>query len=497
MTSILALLSVGGDAHAFCGAYVAEDGVEMTNRASRMVIARDGTATTLSMLNDVQGDASSFALVIPVPEGFDEDNIRLADRALLEKVDVYTSPRRVGYTCEDFYTDTNRAAISTKATVQNDPLDTALDTGGASNAAPSSSPTGCGMSGGSSSSGASTWFEGSEQTDDSWDDDPAWVDTATGTIVEEEFELGEYTAFVVNPRDGGGLQGWLDIYGFTPGEATGAALAEQVEAGSWFLALKVDLDRVEHTDAYLSALQIGYHADALALPIKLGAASSSGVQDLAIVVVGADSAGRFGISNYPERDAPQAECMAQLGDQSFHEWYEDRFTEAIAISDDPLQLEGVDDLGWITEYSWGQGLCDPCTESGPLLGNEVEELGYGGVSNYNGYRVTRLRLRYTPGGVQSDLALYASGIVEDTQIRYVEHSWELESLLPVCIGEVEDPGACYSAEWWALEAGADPVYGDDVPEPEAPCGCAGELGSRALLFGVPLLLWGLRRRWTA
>ncbi|MCP4804194.1 MAG: DUF2330 domain-containing protein [Proteobacteria bacterium] len=319
MTSILALLSMGSDAHAFCGAYVAEEGVELTNRASRMVIARDGTATTLSMLNDIQGDSSSFALVIPVPDGFDENNIRLADRALLEKIGAFTSPRRVTYTCEDFYTNVERAPISTKASVSNDPLDTALDSGGSSTSS-SSTSTGCAMSGGSSDN-ASTWFEGSEETEDSWeDDDPAWVDTATGTIVEEEFQLGEYTAFVINPRDGDGLQGWLDTYGFAPGEQTGDALAEHVDNGSWFLALKVDLDRVSLADGYLSAPQIGHHSAGLGLPIKLGAANSAGVQDLAIVVVAADDEGRYGISNYPERDAPEAECMAQLGEQDFHSW---------------------------------------------------------------------------------------------------------------------------------------------------------------------------------
>ena len=493
---LFAIVLGAGDAYAFCGAYIAEDGQELANRASRMVIARDGDATTLSMFNDVHGDATEFALVIPVPQGFDEDNIRLADHLLLDKIDAYTSPRRVTYTCEDFYTNVDRAAISTKATVGNDPLDTGLDTGGGTSASSSSSPSGCGFSG-SSSSDASTWFEGDASTDDSWDDDPAWVDTATGTVVEEEFELGEYTAFVLDPKDGDGLQGWLDTYGFTPDPATGDALSEHIDDGSWFLALKVDAERIERTDGFLSALQIGYRTQALALPIKLGAASSAGVQDLSIVVVAADSAGQYGISNYVQRDAPDDECMAQLGDQSFYEWYEDRFTEAIAISADPLELEGVDDLGWITEYSWGQGKCDPCTEAGPLYDHEVEALGYGGVTNYEGYRVTRLRLRYTPGGVSSDLVLYGSQIQEDTQLRYVEHSWELESLLPVCVGEVDDPGQCYSSEWWALEAGSSPVYGDDVPVTEEPCGCSGQVGSRALLFSVPVLLWGLRRRWSA
>jgi len=485
------LTTLLGSAHAFCGAYVAEEGVEVENRHSTIVMARVGNATTLTMLNDVSGDPASFGLIIPVPSGFDEGNLRLADRDVIEKIEAYTAPRRVSYTCDDFYSGDIDAAISTKAARAKDHVaDTGLDTGGSAATSASTSASGCS---GSSSGDGSAWFDDEAWQDTGDADDAAVLDTATGTTVEEEFDLGEYTAFVLSAEDGEGLWAWLNDNGFRADVDTAAELAEHVAAGSWFLALKVDLGRAPREGEFLSPLQMGYYAETLGLPIKLGAASSVGVQDLVAIVLAADDEGRWGISNYPGFDAPGAECMVELDPgRSFYDWYEEQFTEAIDIAADPTAVEGAK-LGWITEYSWGSGKCDPCTEVGPLEADDAVALGYGDTAW--GYRVTRLRLRYTPEGVTQDLALYPTNLQEDTQLRYVEHAWELESLLPICEHRIPDePGACYSAEWWARQAseGGAQVDTNDYSE-----GCDDPLDEpvgRTLLLLPFLAAWGLRRK---
>jgi hypothetical protein len=99
--SALSLAILGGlwtsSAWAFCGTYVG--GVESTpsNRASQIAIARDGSATTLTLFNDFSGDLSEFGLVIPVPPDFDQGNLRLADSARLARLDQYSAPRMVAY----------------------------------------------------------------------------------------------------------------------------------------------------------------------------------------------------------------------------------------------------------------------------------------------------------------------------------------------------------------------------------------------------------------
>ena len=53
--------------YAFCGFYVSQADASLFNKASQVVIARDGKRTVLTMANDYQGNVKDFALVVPVP----------------------------------------------------------------------------------------------------------------------------------------------------------------------------------------------------------------------------------------------------------------------------------------------------------------------------------------------------------------------------------------------------------------------------------------------
>ena len=52
---------------AFCGFYVAKADSKLFNKASQVVLARDGNRTVLTMANDYEGEAKDFDVVIPVP----------------------------------------------------------------------------------------------------------------------------------------------------------------------------------------------------------------------------------------------------------------------------------------------------------------------------------------------------------------------------------------------------------------------------------------------
>ena len=54
-------------ARAFCGFYVATGDMRLYNKASKVVLARDGDRTVLTMSSDFRGDPKQFAVVIPVP----------------------------------------------------------------------------------------------------------------------------------------------------------------------------------------------------------------------------------------------------------------------------------------------------------------------------------------------------------------------------------------------------------------------------------------------
>ena len=68
---VSALLSDG--AEAFCGFYVAKADTKLFNRASQVVLVRDGDRTVRTMVNDFQGDPTEFAVVIP--DITDSDNL--------------------------------------------------------------------------------------------------------------------------------------------------------------------------------------------------------------------------------------------------------------------------------------------------------------------------------------------------------------------------------------------------------------------------------------
>src|ERR1700745_91986 len=87
------LLAATDVARAFCGFYVARADSELFNKASKVVLAHNGDRTVLTMASDVKGDPKEFAIVIPVPTVIQRDQIRVADRALLEHIDAYSAPR--------------------------------------------------------------------------------------------------------------------------------------------------------------------------------------------------------------------------------------------------------------------------------------------------------------------------------------------------------------------------------------------------------------------
>lgn len=462
MLLIHALMMASPHADAFCGAYVGNGESSPTNRASQIVIARAGQSTTLTMFNDYEGDLAAFGLVVPVPEGVDSDNVRLADRGLLEKLDGYSQPRRVAYTCDDWY-GVSEAAVEARQSVGR----------------PSSSSSSGGGCGGGS---GDKWYNdsGSMQNDTGAGD--------SGVHVIDEFDLGEYTAWVVAAEGSEGLMAWLSANGFAVDDTTSAVFDEYIAAGSHFLALRVDLAEVRETN-WLSPLQVGYATDAWSLPIRMGAASSAGVQDLVVYAVTDPSAGRVGISNYPETPAPESECLVDIAeDGSLLDWYETRFEAATNLPATPETLDGREGFAWATEYGWGSGACDPCTNTGPLTQDDVNQLGF---DAHYGWYLTRLHLRYTPAAVTEDLAFYASNVTDNTQLRYVSHTWELESELPVCGGAAgaADAPACYSSEYWARKA-EEGESGTSVRNDSFKV-CGGSTGAALLL--LPLLFWRRRR----
>ena len=90
-------LATTATAEAFCGFYVAKADTSLFNKASQVVLVRDGDRTVITMANDFRGNPREFAMVIPVPTAITREQIHVAESALVKHLDAYTAPRLVEY----------------------------------------------------------------------------------------------------------------------------------------------------------------------------------------------------------------------------------------------------------------------------------------------------------------------------------------------------------------------------------------------------------------
>ena len=86
---------------AFCGFYCAKADTKLFNKASQVVLVRQGDRTVLTMANDFKGDLKEFAVVIPVPTVLQKGQIHIGEKGVLDHLDAYSAPRLVEYFDED------------------------------------------------------------------------------------------------------------------------------------------------------------------------------------------------------------------------------------------------------------------------------------------------------------------------------------------------------------------------------------------------------------
>ena len=266
------VLALPGLAEAFCGTYVGGAGAELTNRTSQVVLLRNGNRTVLTMANDVNGDTSNFALVVPVPEVLGEEAVKVLDVELFDRLNGYSQPRLVNYECSDFedYGDTD--------------VDTDTDT----------------------------------------DSD---TDTDTDVDIEAEFVVGEYEIVILSASESDALVDWLRSNDYDVPSTSSDLFGEYIDSGSYFFAAKVNPAEMVLPEQ-LRPLQFAYEADAFGLPIRLGTLSSPGEQDLVLYTLNAYEEGRVGISNYPEVTI-EDECLYDRYEHDeFNTFYETQFSNA-------------------------------------------------------------------------------------------------------------------------------------------------------------------------
>ncbi len=321
--SLCAAVAVApASARAFCGFYVAGSNARLLNRATMVVLMREGTRTVLSMQNTYEGPPEDFALVIPVPIVLSRDNVRTLPRDVFDRVDQGAAPRLVEYweqnPCPSDNGSLGLGAIGTMG------------------------------SGARYGSGAGEGLRA----------------RSLGVSVEARFEVGEYDVVILSARDSSGLDTWLRQERYRIPEGAEPLLAPYVRAGMKFFVAKVNARRVrfEQGRALLSPLRFHYDSESFSLPVRLGLMNSPGAQDLVVHVLSPSH--RFEAANLRNATIPTNLDVDESVKGRFAEFYAALFDRTIAQNPGAV----------VTEYAWRATACDPCPVP-PLTDSDLATLG--------------------------------------------------------------------------------------------------------------------------
>jgi hypothetical protein len=378
--ALLGFLAVCAATHsvasAFCGFYVAKADAKLFNKASQVVLVRDGDKTVMTMVNDYHGTPDEFAVVIPVPTALEKGQIHVADKALIEHLDAYSAPRLVEYYDEDPCVMLERRdALYSMAP--------AAQAGKAREA-------------------------------------------ALGVKVEAKYTVGEYDIVILSARESDGLVTWLKENDYRIPEGATEVLGSYIKQKMHFFVAKVNLaEQSKLGFNYLRPLQVAYNNPKFMLPIRLGTVNADGPQDL--IVYALTKKGRVETTNYRTVKVPSGMDVPLYVKDVFGNFYRDMFTEQV-------KKEGMHCV--FTEYAWDMGWCNPCAAD-PLSATELRKLGvfwktndanpgWGGASPSEVY-ITRLHVRYDRAHFPEDLVFQETGDRENFQGRYVlRHPWSGE-----------------------------------------------------------------------
>ena len=364
-------VALSGTAQAFCGFYVAKADTSLFNRASQVVLVRDGDRTVLTMANDFEGDVKDFAVVIPVPTFIERGQINVADKALIDHLDAYTSPRLVEYFDPDPCARYEMDMVG---------------------ALKSSMPR------------ASQELERRAKAD--------------GVTIEASYTVGEYDILILSATESKGLIKWLDESGYKIPKGANKVVGSYLKQDMRFFVAKVNLEAQQKAGySYLRPLQVAFESKKFMLPIRLGTLNAKGEQELYVYAL--TRTGRVETTNYRTVKLPSDTEVPEFVQTEFGDFYRSMFEK---------QTQEQNRRAVFIEYAWDMAWCDPCAAD-PLSSDELRKLGVFWTGNAEANRskpgqaqnvfVTRLHVRYDQEHFPEDLMFQETGDRQNFQGRYV------------------------------------------------------------------------------
>jgi hypothetical protein len=386
----LALGAAPAPADAFCGFFVSKADTKLFNKASKVVIARDGDRTVMTMSNDFKGEPKEFAVVVPVPTFLQKSQIHVGEQSLIDHLDAFTAPRLVEYFDEN-PCDRRRFTMMDRM--------------------PMAAPAAAGAMRQESAK-------------------------RLGVTIEATYTVGEYDILILSAKESGGLATWLTSNGYKLPQGAAPVLASYLAQNMRFFVAKVNLtEQAKLGFNYLRPLQIAYESPKFMLPIRLGTLNAEGTQELFVFTLTKN--GRVETTNYRTVKLPSDVEIPTYVKGDFPNFYKAMFSN---------QVKKQNMSTVFLEYAWDMAWCDPCAAD-PLSNDQLRKLGVfwldgddsatpvppgtvrrpvpmprgGGASNVF---VTRLHVRYDGAHFPEDLVFQQTGDRSNFQGRYVlRHAW--------------------------------------------------------------------------
>ena len=428
--SAVLTVAISGTAQAFCGFYVAKADTSLFNRASQVVLVRDGDRTVITMANDFEGDVQDFAVVVPVPTFIEREQINVGDKAVIDHLDAYTSPRLVEYF------DPDPCAVYPRAERM--------------------------MQGMASDKAVMADFDATARS--------------RGVTIEASYTVGEYDILILSAQESAGLIRWLNDNGYKIPRGADKVVGSYLKQDMRFFVAKVNLEEQKKTGyTYLRPLQVAYESNKFMLPIRLGTLNAKAQQDLYVYAL--TRTGRIETTNYRTVRLPSNVEVPEFVQAEFGDFYRDMFAR---------QTKAENNRGVFLEYAWDMAWCDPCAAD-PLSSEELrslgvfwlgksDQLGRSPMNQAQNVFVTRLHVRYDREHFPEDLVFQETGDRQNFQGRYViRHPWKGEATCDVSaynkqVRERQEREAQQLANLtgWDIDDIRKKITFANVPEPAEP-----------------------------
>jgi hypothetical protein len=381
IATCLIIFTASPAAWAFCGFYVSKADTKLYNQASQVVMARDGDRTIMTMANDFQGDVKDFAIVVPVPTVLEQEQVRIGEQKIIERLDEFSAPRLVEYFDQD---PCAQVLYEQDAIRQSARLPASTTVGSRS-------------------------------------------DEALGVTIESKFSVGEYDILILSAKESSGLETWLQQNNYRIPSGARELLQPYIRQGMKFFVAKVNLDQYQRSNfQYLRPLMIAYASPRFMLPIRLGMANANQAQDLIVYILSPQ--GQAELTNYRLVKIPTNSEIPVYVKNKFGDFYKAMFATA-------YQKEGRKVA--FLEYAWDMSSCDPCAAN-PLTPAELRQAGvfWLDASNHDkmpmlppgrirpmparrGVFITRIHVRYSRDRFPADLMFQETSNRQLFQGRYV------------------------------------------------------------------------------